>query len=92
MIADLGLSTAVDRLEDATYTESAIKSRYTLRFAAPELLDDTIPGASTRSKTRESDVYAFGLLIIQVCAHISNPDNSDVLSAIHRKKSLGGSE
>lgn len=67
LIADLGLSTLVDKTANEATTVSVIRLRVTLRFAAPELLDDTlISEGLMRSKTPASDVYAFGMLMLQV--------------------------
>ncbi|EJD36817.1 hypothetical protein AURDEDRAFT_174077 [Auricularia subglabra TFB-10046 SS5] len=43
-----------------------VRQMYTVRFAAPELLMDTAGFPHrVRSKTRPSDVYAFGMLILE---------------------------
>ncbi|KZV98552.1 kinase-like protein, partial [Exidia glandulosa HHB12029] len=68
VIADFGLSTPVYS-EDAP-TATFIRERKTVKFSAPELfVDEAVDYGITlrvRSKTRMSDVYAFGALIYQV--------------------------
>ncbi|EJD49161.1 kinase-like protein [Auricularia subglabra TFB-10046 SS5] len=73
MLADFGLATLVDQEASSVTTITAIRQLNTLRFAAPELLfgsdDDDEPsntGVRRRSKTCQSDVYAFGMLVLQV--------------------------
>ncbi|EJD37378.1 kinase-like protein, partial [Auricularia subglabra TFB-10046 SS5] len=72
LVADFGLSTVIDKEESSATTMTAIRACNTFRFAAPELLlgpeDDGQPSQDAvrpRSKTRESDVYAFGMLVLQ---------------------------
>lgn len=69
-LADFGLTTTVDKAENDPTTVTAIRQQNTLRFAAPELLTEGEDGTSSaptklRSKTVQSDVYAFGMLILQ---------------------------
>ncbi|EJD41837.1 kinase-like protein, partial [Auricularia subglabra TFB-10046 SS5] len=68
VLADFGLSTTVDSRGDTTAT--AIREWNTLCFSAQELLLDEAVDLSQsgkiRSKTTMSDVYAFGMLILQV--------------------------
>lgn len=70
MLADFGLSTTITPGEYPTATE--ICNKMTLQFAAPELIDETLVISPEtplrRSKTKYSDVYAFGVLIYQVYA------------------------
>ena len=40
---------------------------YTLRWAAPEILD--APGPASRRPTKMSDVYAFGMVVVEVQYH-----------------------
>ncbi|EJD54190.1 kinase-like protein [Auricularia subglabra TFB-10046 SS5] len=63
MLSDFGLSTLVTAGSNITATE--IRGRHTVRFAAPELLSDTAGDEQRRSKTKPSDVYAFGMVIYQ---------------------------
>lgn len=69
LVADLGLSSAIDKAMSESLTSSTAKARFTFRFAAPELVIDPEPGQTTQSKTRETDVYAFAMLILQVRIH-----------------------
>lgn len=68
LLTDFGLSTYVDRTENPTRTD--IRGKYTTRFAAPEVLSDAaygpLPAEPLRSKTTQSDIFAFGCLIYQV--------------------------
>lgn len=70
VIADFGLSTTIDKLDHTTAT--GIRLWNTLAFAAPELHLDgaTNAGEETklRSKTPKSDIYAFGMLVLQAFA------------------------
>ncbi|EJD47441.1 kinase-like protein, partial [Auricularia subglabra TFB-10046 SS5] len=68
LLTDFGLSTFIDKPESEATTMTDVRGWNTLRFAAPELLDDSARSATNRirSKTPESDVYAFGMLILQV--------------------------
>ncbi|EJD44392.1 kinase-like protein, partial [Auricularia subglabra TFB-10046 SS5] len=67
LLADFGLSTFIEKDESATGTMTAICNMNTLRFAAPELLAGSEDSSGVpRSKTPESDVYAFGMLILEV--------------------------
>ncbi|EJD46479.1 kinase-like protein, partial [Auricularia subglabra TFB-10046 SS5] len=67
-LADFGFSTPVEKPSGEDTTTTAIRVSNTLRFAAPELLLDEAKSSSgrTRSKTPQADVYAFGMLILQV--------------------------
>ncbi|EJD49199.1 kinase-like protein, partial [Auricularia subglabra TFB-10046 SS5] len=72
LLADFGLSTFVEKEASSVTTMTAIRNMNTLRFAAPELLlgfdDDDESNNTTRprSKTCPSEVYAFGMLVLQV--------------------------
>ncbi|EJD47425.1 kinase-like protein, partial [Auricularia subglabra TFB-10046 SS5] len=67
LLTDFGLSTLIDKLEFEETTASGIRAFTTIRFAAPELLNDKAQSAAgrKRSKTPASDVYAFAMLVIQ---------------------------
>ena len=75
VLADFGLSTVVDKAVTDITTATRVRDMYTLRFSAPELLSgdvtETDPSgvARKRSKTTSSDIYAFGMLILQVLSH-----------------------
>ncbi|KZV95740.1 kinase-like protein, partial [Exidia glandulosa HHB12029] len=73
VLADFGLSTVVEKSEDDLTTVTDIRRANTLRFCAPELLldDGVLQGGRRRSKTKESDVYAFGMLILQVRSRVA---------------------
>ncbi|EJD47434.1 kinase-like protein [Auricularia subglabra TFB-10046 SS5] len=66
-LADFGLSTIVDKSRATDTTTLGIRQSYTLQFAAPELLSDEAkaPSGKTRSKTPQTDVFAFGRLVLQ---------------------------
>ncbi|EJD49184.1 kinase-like protein, partial [Auricularia subglabra TFB-10046 SS5] len=67
LLGDFGLSTLVEKSELDPTTLSSIRDMNTTRFAAPELLlGANNPNIKPRSKTRESDVYAFGMLVLEV--------------------------
>lgn len=61
LLADFGLSTFVEKTRFISRTMTGIREKHTPRFAAPELVLET----KAQSKTRESDVYAFGMLVLQ---------------------------
>lgn len=65
LLADFGLATTIDKTEADATTMTSIRQCSTLRFCAPELLLPR-PTARPRSKTKETDVYAFGMLVLQV--------------------------
>ncbi|EJD49187.1 kinase-like protein [Auricularia subglabra TFB-10046 SS5] len=61
LLADFGLSTFLEKNQT---TETGIRAMNTIQFAAPELLsseDDKF-----LSKTCESDIYGFGMLVLEV--------------------------
>ncbi|EJD39449.1 kinase-like protein [Auricularia subglabra TFB-10046 SS5] len=62
LLGDFGLSTFIERAETGSRTLTALRQRVSVQFAAPELLISNIP----RSKTDRTDVYAFGMTILQV--------------------------
>ncbi|EJD38207.1 kinase-like protein, partial [Auricularia subglabra TFB-10046 SS5] len=66
LLADFGLSTFIDRVDETTRTITAARSRYTVQFAAPELLASEEFVNELPSKTRATDVYAFGMMVLQV--------------------------
>ncbi|EJD50855.1 kinase-like protein [Auricularia subglabra TFB-10046 SS5] len=70
VIADFGLATLVVQDPLGATTAADIRQKYTPAFAAPELLDledppETSPKVRVRSKTVKSDVYAFGMLVLE---------------------------
>lgn len=73
LLADFGLSTFIDKAESSTTTATSVRQRSTIQFAAPELIFDGVmseptgnpDGARPRSKTPKTDVYAFGMLMLQ---------------------------
>lgn len=68
LLADFGLSALIDKAESSTTTALSVRGWNSVRFAAPELLQDTASSGATarvRSKTAQSDVWAFGMLVIQ---------------------------
>ncbi|EJD49201.1 kinase-like protein [Auricularia subglabra TFB-10046 SS5] len=73
VLTDFGLSTLIAPAHEPTLAE--IRGMYTVRFAAPELLGDSArsPDGRTRSKTPQTDVYAFGMLMIEVLPSSKRP-------------------
>ncbi|EJD45940.1 kinase-like protein, partial [Auricularia subglabra TFB-10046 SS5] len=71
LLADFGLSTLVDKAAETGTTDATVRVWNTVRFAAPELLTDTAQSISgrIRSKTTQSDVWAFGMLVVQVSTY-----------------------
>lgn len=66
LLADFGLSTFIEKTQTSATTATNVRQMYTVRFAAPEILRDVAGNPSRlRSKTRESDVYAFGMLVLE---------------------------
>lgn len=66
LLADFGLSTFVEKARTSATTAMNVRQMYTVRFAAPELLRDVAGQPDRlRSKTRQSDVYAFGMLVLE---------------------------
>ncbi|EJD38232.1 kinase-like protein, partial [Auricularia subglabra TFB-10046 SS5] len=73
LLADFGLSTFIDKAESSTTTATSLRQRSTIQFAAPELIFDDVlsepadhcDDARPRSKTPKTDVYAFGMLMLQ---------------------------
>ena len=70
LLADFGLTTTIEKAESEATTMTGIRQMNTLRFSAPEVLDfgERVLGSGDRhrSKTQETDVYAFGMLVLQV--------------------------
>lgn len=84
LLADFGLSTFVEKSQFDMTTMSSIRNMNTVRFAAPELLqgaEDTT--VRPRSKTVESDVYAFGMLILQAVTELAPWPNQNTLAVMH---------
>ncbi|EJD49210.1 kinase-like protein [Auricularia subglabra TFB-10046 SS5] len=67
LLADFGLCTAVEKSEFSEVTASSVRGLFSVHFAAPEVLFDSArsPSGLLRSKTTESDVYAFDMLVLQ---------------------------
>lgn len=66
LLADFGLSTFVEKARTSATTAMNVRQMYTVRFAAPEILRDIAGHPDrVRSKTRETDVYAFGMLVLE---------------------------
>lgn len=68
LLADLGLSTTIEKLDTDPTTATFIRNHVSVAFAAPEILfgDPSDSTGRLRSKTVASDVYAFGMLVLQV--------------------------
>lgn len=72
VLADFGLSTAMDKSASDVTTTMNIRNQSTLPFCAPELLLDQAEAVDAagqtrrRSKTSATDIYAFGMLLLQV--------------------------
>lgn len=66
LLSDFGLCTSAEKTESTSATATSIHRMYTPRFAAPEVLfGPDCPSARHPGKTYESDVYAFGMLILE---------------------------
>ncbi|EJD39871.1 kinase-like protein [Auricularia subglabra TFB-10046 SS5] len=92
LLADFGLSTFAEKTHSALATMTSIRQMNTARFAAPELLLGPTPTAARPpSKTRESDVYAFGMLILEVRISYRAEFDIDSLPRPSRSDRLGGS-
>ncbi|EJD39474.1 kinase-like protein [Auricularia subglabra TFB-10046 SS5] len=71
LLADFGLSIFIERTEGSTRTATALRQQMTVQFAAPELLfgDIVLDGLNAHDrptrKTAQTDVYAFGMLVLQ---------------------------
>ncbi|EJD38662.1 kinase-like protein [Auricularia subglabra TFB-10046 SS5] len=66
LLADFGLSTFLEKAHAALPTMTAIRRMHTTHFAAPELFLGASDFDRPQPKTCESDVYAFGMLILEV--------------------------
>ncbi|KDQ51294.1 hypothetical protein JAAARDRAFT_185349 [Jaapia argillacea MUCL 33604] len=79
LLADFGLSRYADKMQLMSQTMSNISNHGHVHFVAPELLvTDTRP-------TKESDVYAFGCLIIQIFTGDLPFANCSVVRVMHLK-------
>jgi serine/threonine protein kinase len=65
-LADFGLMTIIsDSL--SVYNTTTAQIRGTIRWMAPELLSPEDFGFDNCSPSRQSDVYAFGMVVYEVC-------------------------
>ncbi|KZV96075.1 kinase-like protein [Exidia glandulosa HHB12029] len=65
-LTDFGLSTFTWKELDEATTATSLRIQYTTDFSAPELLTDSaFGGGRRRSKTVQTDVYAYGMLVLQ---------------------------
>jgi serine/threonine protein kinase len=95
MLADFGLATRLEKLPGATATPVNIRTAGSFHFLAPELLlgaydEEALLAGSI--KTRESDVYAFGMLILEVPIFFSEASHCDSLecgAGVHRGAPMG---
>ncbi|EJD47429.1 kinase-like protein [Auricularia subglabra TFB-10046 SS5] len=93
LLADFGLSTLVEKADADETTRSGFRAWGTLPFAAPELLLDqaTSNSGRRRSKTPASDVYAFGMLMLQVGSSLTpRRARYHETQGIHGKATVGG--
>lgn len=67
LLADFGLSTLIERTETSTRTDTLLRQLVTIQFAAPELLLENETSSLKRParRTDKTDVYAFGMMVIQ---------------------------
>ncbi|EJD39891.1 kinase-like protein, partial [Auricularia subglabra TFB-10046 SS5] len=85
LLGDFGLSTFVEKSESDPVTMTSIRDMHTARFAAPELLLGTDnPVVKPRSKTRESDTYAFGMLVLEAITELPPWSAESNLSVIQK--------
>lgn len=79
LLSDVGLSTFIEKPQSSMTTGTVLRGLCTLRYAAPEILQDTADdGLRLRSKTCQSDVYAFGMLILEAVTE-RVPDRKSVV-------------
>ena len=72
-LADFGFMTIVYDEVDGPKTTSALAGG-TMPFMAPELLCPSKFGKTKCQVSKEADVYAFGMVILQVRIHLEIPD------------------
>ena len=65
-LADFGFTTIVYDDDDGPESTSELGDR-TTPFMAPELLSPTMFGKAKCQVSKEADVYAFAMVILQVC-------------------------
>jgi len=65
-IADFGISSIT--FDPNSYNASTPFGGYSLRWAAPEILEAPLNSEFRRS-TKMSDVYAFGMVVVEVRCH-----------------------
>lgn len=91
MLADFGLSTTIDKRENEAPTITDIRVQCSLPFSPQELVNDTAYyDRGIRSKTTATDVYAYGMLVLEVATSV--PPSSPYLltrPGIHRKRAVG---
>ena len=65
VVMDFGLSTMIAKPESEATTATGIRMLSTLRFSAPEILviEESETSRRPRSKTPETDVWAFGMIL-----------------------------
>lgn len=84
LLADFGLSTFVEKAQTSATTILSVRQMYTVRFAAPEILRDVAgQPARLRSKTRETDVYAFGMLVLEAITERQPWADAGVFAVMH---------
>ena len=56
----------------------------TTRWMSPELLDPDRFGISDSRQTKQSDCYAFGMVVYEVCSDVIFPTSAEVLLVCHQ--------
>ncbi|EJD39454.1 kinase-like protein [Auricularia subglabra TFB-10046 SS5] len=93
-LADFGLSMIIDKTDASTRTATALRQQITIQFAAPELfLGETESQATEESgrpvrKTPQTDVYAFGMLVIQAFTGLppwAGCKSAEILMKLHMR-------
>ncbi|KAJ7216024.1 kinase-like domain-containing protein, partial [Mycena pura] len=78
-LSDFGLTSTIgDDAEDSTAGALASSSNHagSVRWFAPELIDPSVFGCKRFTRTRETDVYAFGCVCLEL--HTGSPPFADV--------------
>ncbi|EJD37398.1 kinase-like protein [Auricularia subglabra TFB-10046 SS5] len=87
LLADFGLSTFLERPQEFQTTMTAIRRMNTAHFAAPELFLGTSDSDHPPSKNCESDVYAFGMLILEAVTERPPWNRVNDVGIVHRVSS-----
>ena len=67
MLADFGLTSIILDPDASDVTTASVAMQGTIPWMSPELLDPKRFGLTHSKSTKASDVYALGMLILEVC-------------------------